>query len=337
MRFVDGKLSQSENHFTDISDSLSATRADFIKRFYIAHDDIPGLIFTDGECDDSELIEQWLSDRLGKKVTISIPEKGKQAEVVSMSKNNAYEAIAEKRHRKKSNAAVIELGETLGLGKIPEFIESYDISHTAGADSVGGMVVFKNGEPYKSGYRKFIIKDAVGGDDYGSMREVLTRRFEHYFKDREAGKEDGFAKLPDLILMDGGQGQVNVALEVLRMYNLDVPVFGMVKDGKHRTRAISHDGGEISINGKRKVFTLVSGIQEEVHRFAIGYHHQKHSKSSKTSELTKIPGIGPKKAEALWKKFRTIDAMKRADIDELADTPGLGIADAVHIKAFFAD
>lgn len=337
LRFVDGKLSQSENHFTDISDSLSATRADFIKRFYIAHDDIPGLIFTDGECDDSELIEQWLSDRLGKKVTISIPEKGKQAEVVSMSKNNAYEAIAEKRHRKKSNAAVIELGETLGLGKIPEFIESYDISHTAGADSVGGMVVFKNGEPYKSGYRKFIIKDALGGDDYGSMREVLTRRFEHYFKDREAGKEDGFARLPDLILMDGGQGQVNVALEVLRMYNLDVPVFGMVKDGKHRTRAISHDGGEISINGKRKVFTLVSGIQEEVHRFAIGYHHQKHSKSSKTSELTKIPGIGSKKAEALWKKFRTIDAMKRADIDELADTPGLGIADAVHIKAFFAD
>lgn len=337
LRFVDGKLSQSENHFTDISDSLSATRADFIKRFYIAHDDIPGLVFTDGECDDSELIEQWLGDRLGKKVTITIPEKGKQAEVVSMSKNNAYEAIAEKRHRKKSNAAVIELGETLGLGKIPEFIESYDISHTAGADSVGGMVVFKNGEPYKSGYRKFIIKDALGGDDYGSMREVLTRRFEHYFKDREAGKEDGFARLPDLILMDGGQGQVNVALEVLNMYNLDIPVFGMVKDGKHRTRAISHDGGEISINGKRKVFTLVSGIQEEVHRFAIGYHHQKHSKSSKTSELTKIPGIGPKKAEALWKKFRTIDAMKRADIDELADTPGLGIADAVHIKAFFAD
>lgn len=337
LRFVDGKLSQSENHFTDISDSLSATRADFIKRFYIAHDDIPGLVFTDGECDDSELIEQWLGDRLGKKVTITIPEKGKQAEVVSMSKSNAYEAIAEKRHRKKSNAAVIELGETLGLGKIPEFIESYDISHTAGADSVGGMVVFKNGEPYKSGYRKFIIKDALGGDDYGSMREVLTRRFEHYFKDREAGKEDGFARLPDLILMDGGQGQVNVALEVLNMYNLDIPVFGMVKDGKHRTRAISHDGGEISINGKRKVFTLVSGIQEEVHRFAIGYHHQKHSKSSKTSELTKIPGIGPKKAEALWKKFRTIDAMKRADIDELADTPGLGIADAVHIKAFFAD
>lgn len=337
LRFVDGKLSQSENHFTDILDSLSATRADFIKRFYIDHDDIPGLIFTDGECDDSELIEQWLGERLGKKVVIAVPEKGKQAQVVSMSKNNAYEAIAEKRHRKKSNAAVIELGETLGLGKIPEFIESYDLSHTAGADSVGGMVVFKNGEPYKSGYRKFIIKDAVGGDDYGSMREVLTRRFEHYFKDREGGKEDGFARLPDLILVDGGQGQVNVALEVLNMYNLDVPVFGMVKDGKHRTRAISLDGGEISINGKRKVFTLVSGIQEEVHRFAIGYHHQKHSKSSKTSELTKIPGIGPKKAEALWKKFKTIDAMKRAGIDELSDTPGLGIADAVHIKAFFAD
>lgn len=337
LRFVDGKLSQSENHFTDISETLSMTRADFIKRFYIAHDDIPPLIFTDGECDDTELIMKWLGERLGKKVTISVPEKGNQAEVVRMSKNNAYEAIAEKKHRKKSNTAVIELGELLGLSKAPEFIESYDISHTAGADSVGGMVVFKNGEPYRAGYRKFIIKEAVGGDDYGAMKEALTRRFEHYFKDRDEGKEDGFARLPDLILMDGGQGQVNVALSVLEVYQLHIPVFGMVKDGKHRTRAISCDGGEISINSKRKVFTLVSGIQEEVHRFAIGYHRKKHAKTSKTSELTGIPGIGPKKAQALWKKFKTIDAIKRASVDELAATPGLGIADGVHIKAFFSE
>lgn len=337
LRFVDGKLSQSENHFTDISETLSMTRADFIKRFYIAHDDIPPLIFTDGECDDTELIMKWLGERLGKKVTISVPEKGNQAEVVRMSKNNAYEAIAEKKHRKKSNTAVIELGELLGLSKAPEFIESYDISHTAGADSVGGMVVFKNGEPYRAGYRKFIIKEAVGGDDYGAMKEVLTRRFEHYFKDRDEGKEDGFARLPDLILMDGGQGQVNVALSVLEVYQLHIPVFGMVKDGKHRTRAISCDGGEISINNKRKVFTLVSGIQEEVHRFAIGYHRKKHAKTSKASELTGIPGIGPKKAQALWKKFKTIDAIKRASVDELAATPGLGIADGVHIKAFFSE
>lgn len=337
LRFTDGKLSKSENHFTDISDTLFATRSDFIKRFYISHDDIPPLIFLDGECDDEALIEQWLTERLGKKVSISVPERGKQAEIVSMSKNNAYEAIAERKHRKKSNAAVIELGEILGLEKTPEFIESYDISHTAGADAVGGMIVFKNGEPYKSGYRKFIIKDAVGGDDYGSMREVLTRRFEHYLKDTRDGLSDGFAKLPDLILMDGGEGQVNAALEVLRVYNLDVPVFGMVKDGKHKTRAITHDGKEIAISGRRKVFTLVSGIQEEVHRFAIGYHHKKHAKASKTSELTKIPGIGPKKAQALWKQFKTIDAIKRADIDELSATPGLGIADAVHIKSFFAE
>ena len=265
-----------------------------------------------------------------------------------MSKNNAYEKLAQTHKRSKADTAVIELGELLGLSSPPEFIESYDISHTAGADAVGGMVVFKNGVPYKDSYRKFTIKEAVGGDDYGSMEEVLDRRFSHYFKDLEELKEKadaegkdleellqnakGFARLPDLILMDGGLGQVHSAQKILRKYDLDIPIFGMVKDSKHRTRAIAHDGGEISISQARKVFALVTGIQDEVHRYAIGFHHQKHSKGARKSVLTDIPGIGPKKSEILWKEFKTLDAIKRADIADLAAVPGISNTDAVNIK-----
>ncbi len=335
LRFVKGKLCMSENYFTDMYDSLENTRSEMIKRFYTLHDDIPPLIFTDGEVEDRELIEKWLGERLGKKVSILIPKRGGQAEIVSMSKNNAYESMAEKKKRKKSDAAVIELGEALGLKSAPEFIESYDISHTAGADTVGGMVVFKNGVPHKSAYRKFIVRDAAPGDDYGALREVLTRRFTHYFKEKEDGKDSGFARLPDLILMDGGAGQVSIAEDVLSELGLDVPVFGMVKDSKHKTRAIAKDGGEITISATRKVFTLVSGIQEEVHRFAIDYHHKKHSSGVRQTVLTDIKGIGVKKSEALWREFKTLDAIKRADIDTLSKVQGISIADAVNIKAFF--
>ena len=222
----------------------------------------------DGESDDMDLLAQWLSDLRGTKVDVFVPQKGRQMDIVSMSKNNAYEALAQKKSKSKADSAVIELGELLGLSKAPEYIESYDISHTAGADTVGGMVVFKNGAPYKSGYRKFIVNDVIGGDDLGAMREVLTRRFSHQ-------NDDEFPRLPDLILMDGGENQVNVALEVLKSYGLNIPVFGMVKDQKHKTRAITVDGGEITISATRKVFTLVSAIQEEVHRFAISFHRQK--------------------------------------------------------------
>ena len=265
-----------------------------------------------------------------------------------MSKNNAYEKLAQTHKRSKADTAVIELGELLGLPKPPEFIESYDISHTAGSDPVGGMVVFKNGVPYKDSYRKFKIKEATGGDDFGSMNEVLTRRFARYVEEtnelKEAAVKDGiseeealanakgFAKLPDLILMDGGLIQVHAAQNVLKQFDLDVPVFGMVKDSKHKTRAIASDGGEIAISGTRKVFALVTGIQDEVHRYAIGYHHQKHSKGSRQSILTDIPGIGPKKAEILWREFKTLDAMKRADIADLQAVSGISNKDAVNIK-----
>lgn len=348
LRINDGRLSSSETYFTELDESLENTRAEMLKRYYTVHGDVPSKIILDGPAADDELIEQWLTEMAGKKCRLVVPQKGRQLELSQMSKNNAYEKLAQTHKRSKADTAVIELGELLGLSSPPEFIESYDISHTAGADAVGGMVVFKNGVPYKDSYRKFTIKEAVGGDDYGSMEEVLDRRFSHYFKDLEELKEKadaedkdleellenakGFARLPDLILMDGGLGQVHSAQKILRKYDLDIPIFGMVKDSKHRTRAIAHDGGEISISQARKVFALVTGIQDEVHRYAIGFHHQKHSKGARKSVLTDIPGIGPKKSEILWKEFKTLDAIKRADIADLAAVPGISNADAVNIK-----
>ena len=328
LRFTEGRLTGSINYFTELDETLENTRCEMIKRFYLSHDNIPKMVVLDGESDDMELISQWLSDMRGTKVDIFVPQRGRQLDIVSMSKNNAYEALAQKKSKSKADSAVIELGELLGLTKAPEYIESYDISHTAGADTVGGMVVFKNGAPYKSGYRKFIVNDVIGGDDLGAMREVLTRRFSHQ-------NDDEFPRLPDLILMDGGENQVKIAQEVLKSYNLAIPVFGMVKDQKHKTRAIAADGGEITISATRKVFTLVSAIQEEVHRFAISYHHAKHQKNAKQSELTSIEGIGQKKAEALWREFKTLDKIKRADIDTLASVKGISIKDAVNIKNHF--
>lgn len=339
LRFHEGMLTGSETYFTELDETLENTRAEMLQRYYSVHDDIPQKVILDGETDDHELIEQWLSSMADRKVALVIPQRGRQFELVNMSKNNAYEKMAQTHKHSKNDTAVIELGELLGLTAPPEFIESYDISHTAGADAVGAMVVFRNGIPYRQSYRKFIIKEAQGGDDYGAMDEVLTRRFKRYLKESKELKEGetpkGFARLPDLILMDGGLGQVHIAEGVLRRLDIKVPVFGMVKDSKHRTRAITSDGGEIAISKNRKVFALVTGIQDEVHRSAITYHHQKHAKAMKHSELTDVPGIGPKKSDTLMREFVTIDAIKRADIDTLAQAPGISIKDATAIKKYF--
>lgn len=337
LRFNEGQLTDSEHFFIDMEDTLEETRSEMLQQYYSLRKDIPSKIIVDGALEDEDLLTQWLSEELGKKVSITVPLRGKQMELVNMSKNNAYEKLTQKMAgHAKQDTAVIELGELLGLSSPPEFIESYDISHTAGSDAVAGMVVFKNGVPYKQDYRKFIIKEALGGDDYGAMEEVLTRRFKRYLEETEEGKPaNGFARLPDLILMDGGLGQVHAAQKVLHRYGLTVPVFGMVKDSKHRTRAIASDGGELAISPNRKVFTLVTAIQDEVHRYAISFHHQKHSKNARHSELTDIPGIGPKKAATLMKELKTMDAIKRADIDTLSRLPGISLKDATNIKAYF--
>ena len=333
IRFKNGRLTDSEHWLIDSVDNVPEARFELIERYYSMRDYVPSRIAVDGEIADEELLHRHLESIRGRKVEIVHPQKGEHLAIVNMCIKNANEHLAQNQGRLgREMAALEELAELLGLPKPPEYIESYDISHTFGADNVAGMVVFHNGRPMKKAYKRFSIKGFDGQNDVGSMNEVLTRRFNHYFED---GEDSTFKILPDLILLDGGEPQVNAVLPVIREMNLDVPVFGMVKDSKHRTRAIAYDGGEIAINSHRSVFTLVSNIQEEVHRFAITYHHKKHQKTSFSSGLMKIDGIGEKKAKALLKKFKTISAIRAAGVDELAETQGITRKNAEDIFKYY--
>ncbi len=336
LRFNDGRLYDSEHFFFENGeDSPQSRRASYITSYYSIRNNIPKRVTVDGPIDDKELLEQWLSEKKGKKVVIFEPERGEQVQLVKMCCENARDKLAlYKNKNRKSMAELEELKTLLNLKSAPNYIESYDISHTAGADSVGGMIVFKDGKPYKRAYKRFTIK-GFQNDDYGSMNEVLTRRFNEYEKNKDSG--DGFGRLPDLILLDGGIGQVNAVADVMRRFRLDVPVFGMVKDGKHKTRAIASNGGEIAINSKRAVFTLVSEIQNEVHRFSVEYHHKKHSKNSLSMSLTKINGVGEKKAKALLKHFKTIKAVKSATKEELMQVSGITENLAENIISYYGE
>lgn len=322
LRFSDGRLYDSEHFFLEDEESVPSARFEMLSRYYTLRDHVPPRILIDGEVEDSELLEEWLSEKAGRKVHLVVPQRGEQAHLLEMCRSNAAEKLAQKLGRAgRETAALDELGRLLGLSNPPEYIEAYDISHTAGVDNVAGMVVFKGGIPYKEAYKRFAIKSFEGQDDYGSMREVLTRRFNRYFEEKDSG--EGFGKLPDLILLDGGQGQVNAVQPVLDSFNLNIPLFGMVKDDRHRTRAIAVNGGEISIQSKRACFTLVSSIQEEVHRFAIGYHKLKHKKRSFSSSLTEIEGIGETRAKALLRVFQTVRAISEAEVSELERVKGM--------------
>ena len=335
IRFKNGKLTDSEHWIIDSVDDLSEARFELIERYYSMRDYIPSRIAVDGEIADEELLCEFLENRRGKKLEIIHPKKGEHLSIVNMCIKNANEHLAQIQGRLgKEMAALEELANLLGLSKPPEYIESYDISHTFGADNVAGMVVFHNGRPMKKAYKRFSIKGFDGQNDVGSMNEVLTRRFKHYHEDEEGST---FKILPDLILLDGGQPQVNAVLPVIHQMNIDVPVFGMVKDSKHRTRAISYSGGEIEINSHRSAFTLVSTIQEEVHRFAISYHHKKHQKNAFSSSLTKIDGIGDKKAKALLKEFKTISKIKSASEDELLQVKGITKKNAQDIVQYYSN
>ena len=334
LRFSNGRLFDSEHFFFDDPGDKGGMRSDFITSYYSMRDNIPKRVTVDGEVADRELLEQWLSEKKGKKVTVFVPARGEQLEIVNMCRKNAEEKLAIKKGRTGREIAVLdELKDLLGLKKTPEYIESYDISHTAGQDSVAGMIVFKGGKPYRKAYKRFSIKSFDGNDDYRAMNEVLTRRFSEYEKSKDS--TEGFGKLPDLILLDGGVGQVHAVEPVLREFGLKIPLFGMVKDNRHRTRAISGDGGEIAINSKRQVFTLVSEIQNEVHRFSVAYHHQKHAKRGLSLSLTEIEGVGEKRASALLKYFKTMTAIKNAEVDELSKAPGITSAVAQNIYDYY--
>ena len=325
IRFKNGRLYDKEDFIIrDAGENpdLPSMRSEFIQQYYSMRDNIPPIVSLDGEAEDEELLCAWLSERRGKGVKLNHPQKGDNMRIIEMSRENAAESLAQRHgHLGHELTAIDELAKLLGLSKPPKFIESYDISHHAGSDNVAGMVVYKDGRPYRKSYRRFQIKGFTGQDDYGSMNEVLTRRFEEYFKNPDSG--EGFGQLPDLILLDGGKGQVSAVRPVLEKFGLNIPLFGMVKDNHHRTRAITDEGHEIAISSKRRAFTLVSGIQDEVHRFAIGYHRKKHSKRSFSTSLTDIDGIGPTRAKALMLRFRTIERIKAAEIEELMQVKGI--------------
>ena len=333
IRFEHGKLTDTEYWLIEPVDDLPQARFELIERYYSMRERIPSRIAVDGEIADEELLGEFLESKRGRKVEFIHPQKGEHLSIVNMCINNANEHLAQQQGRLgRELAALEELRDILGLDKLPEYIESYDISHTFGADNVAGMVVFHNGRPMKSAYKRFSIKGFDGQNDVGSMQEVLARRFNHYYNDEEGST---FKILPDLILLDGGEPQVNAVLPVIKSMGLDVPVFGMVKDNKHRTRAIALSGGEIEINSHRQVFTLVSSIQEEVHRFAITYHHNKHKKSTLSTSLTRVEGIGDAKAKALLKHFKTVTAIKNADIDDLIKVPGISEKNARQVFNFY--
>ncbi len=332
-RFQDGRLCDRETFLLQEVGSAKTARMEFIEQYYSMRDRIPRRVCLDGPATNMELLSQWLSHKAGRKVEVMVPKKGESAQMVEMCRNNAAEQLAQKTGRTGREASALdELARLLGLEHPPSYIESYDISNLAGGENVAGMVVFENGRPLKSAYRKFKIKTVLGQDDYGSMQEVLPRRFQEY---QDHKGEEGFGHLPDLILLDGGKGQVGAVQPVLEAYGLRIPLFGMVKDDKHRTRAITGDGGEIAINSNRSAFTLVSSIQEEVHRFAIGFHRQTRKKKMIGSSLTEIPGVGPARVRALLKQFKTVSAIQAAQLEELEATPSISKPVAKTIYDYF--
>ena len=331
-RFEHGRMADREEFLFEPDGTIEEMRAELIRRYYSLRDRIPPQITLDGETEDAELLETWLSDKAGRRVKLHIPERGDQAALIRMCRDNAAEAIARAVGAKGQDVAALdELARLLGLENPPARIESYDISHTAGSEPVAGMVVFQNGKPHKADYRRFMIKVAAGGDDPAAMYEVLSRRLDEYEKHRAQGETDGFARLPDLVLMDGGHAQVAAVKPLLDRYH--VPVFGLVKDSHHRTRAVAAGGGELAIHAKRAAFTLVSSIQEEVHRFAIAYHRQKRKQAGIGTVLTAIDGVGPTRAKALLKAFGSVAAIRRADVDALAAVKGISPALAEKILA----
>lgn len=333
-RFEGGRLTDHENFVVNSPMDDGGELSQFILSYYSMNREIPRNITLDRELDDKDAVEKWLSGKLGRRVYITSPQRGEQAQLVSMCRKNAAEVLAQIKGRTSREYSVLEeLKSLLGLSKIPEYIESYDISNLAGTENVAGMIVYENGKPLKKAYKKFKIKSFEGQDDYASMAEVLDRRFTEYENLKDTG--EGFGRLPDLILLDGGKGQVSAVEPILKKHNVSVPLFGMVKDGNHRTRAITGNGGEITISSRRSVFTFISKMQDEVHRFSIGYHRQRRKNTAFKSSLTDIDGIGETRAKALLKHFQTIANIRNADLKELENCPRMTRDSALAVYNYF--
>ena len=314
-------------------DSEENMLEDFVLQYYSDPRKIPREIITEDELPNAEIVERLLREKCGHAVTISSKTRGRGLRLIMMAKANANDSLAIKVGRTGKEIAALEaLGKILGLPEPPEYIEAYDISNLGSSSMVAGMVVFENGRPLKKAYKKFSIKETAIQNDYASMREVLERRFKHYKDENET--DEGFSRMPDLILLDGGKGQVNAVEPILREMGITVPLFGMVKDNNHRTRAIATSGAEISISGTKAAFMLVTRIQDEVHRFSITYQRGKHRKQTSEMGITKIKGIGEKKAQKLFTAFKTREEFKKATAEEIAKAAGINMELAEQVRDY---
>lgn len=337
-----GRLIGRDHFYLKIGegDGAGEILSSFVKQFYAGTPYIPAEIMLPEPVADAEVIEEWLSGKRGRKVHIRIPQKGMKEKLVELAEKNAALVLNTDRERLKREegrtiGAVKELEKILGLTGIRR-MEAYDISNTSGFASVGSMVVYERGKPKRNDYRKFRIKGVQGPDDYASMEEVLTRRFQHGLEEQKERKDlGGFREFPDLILMDGGKGQVNVALEVLEKLGLSIPVCGMVKDDNHRTRGLYYNNTELPIDRDSECFRLITRIQDEAHRFAITFHRQLRGKSQVHSVLDDIPGVGPARRKDLMRHFENIEAIRNADIEELKKLPSMNEKSARDVYHFF--
>ncbi len=349
-----GKLIGREHFYmTQIEEPLpDKILTSFVKQFYAGTPFIPREIMLQQAIEDMELVEQWLTSKKGAKVHLRVPLKGTKEKLVDLAARNAQLVLSQDRERMKREegrtiGAVKEIEEILGIAPLTR-MEAFDISNTSGFANVGSMVVYEKGKPKRSDYRKFRMKTVAGPDDYACMHEVLTRRFQHGLDEREeirreqGGDENGFdenfgsfTKFPDLLLMDGGRGQVNIAKQVLAELQIDIPVCGMVKDDNHRTRGLYFNNLELPIDRNSEGFKLITRIQDEAHRFAITYHRSLRSKAQVHSVLDEIPGVGASRRKALMKYFKSIEELRSADVSQIAEVPGITANVAQNIYLFF--
>lgn len=347
----DGKLIGREHYYmTHVPENNKpAILQDFVKQFYAGTPFIPRELMLQYEIEDAELIEKWLSERKGSRVYLKVPKIGSKEKLVELAAQNAKLVLSQDREKLKREegrtiGAVKEISDLLQLPLTGTArMEAYDISNINGFENVGSMVVYEKGKPKRSDYRKFKIKSVSGPDDYACMREVLTRRFRHGMEEskeleqQEMDQEYGsFTKFPDLILMDGGRGQVNIALSVLEELGIDIPVCGMVKDDNHRTRGLYYHNIELPIDTHSEGFKLITRIQDEAHRFAIEYHRSLRSKTQVKSVLDDIPGVGPARRKALMRHFKSLEEIRQASVEELMEIPEMNERTAEEIVAFFA-
>lgn len=332
----DGKLIGREHYFLRAAagDSRSQVLQSFIKQYYMGTPFVPRELMIQEEIEETEILEEWLSKKRGKRVYIRVPKKGTKEKLVELAAENARMVLSQDKERLKREegrtiGAVREIAHLLELENLNR-IEAFDISNISGFESVGSMIVYEKGRPKRSDYRKFKIKWVKGANDYASMEEVLTRRFQRAFDQSE-----GFTCLPDLIMMDGGRGQVNIAVQVLEKMDLNIPVCGMVKDDHHRTRGLFYQNVEIPIDRNSEGFKLITRIQDEAHRFAIEYHRLLRSKGQVHSILDDIPGVGPTRRKALMKAYQSIEDIKNATVEELKEIPSMNEKSAKQVYDFF--